>query len=78
MNEKGRIHTYSIIYSASEAFKDMVPYVIAVVENSTGRRLARIEGYKDNIVVEIGTEVDFLKADADGNPIYRFTGNGKQ
>lgn len=72
MNEKGQIYTYSIIYSAAEAFKDTVPYVVAVVENSAGRRLARIEGYTDKTRVEIGMEVEFLKADADGNPIYRF------
>lgn len=43
MNEKGKIYTYSIIYSATEAFKDRVPYVVAVVENSIGRRLVRID-----------------------------------
>jgi uncharacterized OB-fold protein len=72
VNEKGRIHTYSIIYSAAEAFKDMVPYVVAVVETPSDKRLARIEGYKDNTSVQVGREVEFLKADADGNPIYRF------
>ncbi|HWQ60892.1 MAG TPA: OB-fold domain-containing protein [Negativicutes bacterium] len=72
LNEKGQIYTYSIIYSAAEAFKDKVPYVVAVVENSAGRRLARIEGYTDKTRVEIGMEVAFVKMDAAENPIYCF------
>ena len=72
MNEKGKIYTYSIIYSATEAFKDRVPYVVAVVENSIGRRLVRIEGYTEKTQVKIGMEVNLLKVNEAGNPIYSF------
>lgn len=72
MNNKGKIYTYSIVHSATEAFQDKVPYVIAVVENSDGRHLARIEGYNEKTPVEIGMEVAFSRDDQDGNPVYSF------
>lgn len=72
MNDKGKIYTYSIVRSATEAFQDKVPYVIAVVETSVGRHLARIEGYQEKTPVEIGMEVAFSRVDEGGNPVYSF------
>lgn len=72
MDEKARIYTYSIIYSAAEAFKDKTPYVVAVVEDSAGRRLARIDGYREGTPVAIGQEVRLVAEDAAGNAVYGF------
>ena len=72
MSRKGTIYTYSIIYSAAEAFKDKTPYVVAVVEEDGARRLARVEGYTAQTQVEIGMTVNFLAIDEQGNTIYSF------
>jgi len=70
--EKGTIYSYSIVYSAAEAFKNKVPYVVAVIEDTQGRRLARIEGYTEKTQVAIGMEVNFLEVDEGGRSIYSF------
>lgn len=70
---KGKIYTYSIVYSAAEAFQEKTPYVVAVVEDSeNNRRLVRVEGYNEAIPVSIGMEVDLLQIDEAGNPVYKF------
>ena len=38
MNEKAKIYTYSIIYTASLDFADKVPFVVAVLENEENDR----------------------------------------
>ncbi|KAB3532146.1 OB-fold domain-containing protein [Alkaliphilus pronyensis] len=72
MNKKATIYTYSIIYTASEDFKDQTPYVIAIVEDKDSRVLSRIEGYEENKEIHIGMEVELFKTDESGNPIYKF------
>ena len=70
--EKGTIYSYSIVYSAAEAFKNKVPYVVAVIEDTQGKRLARIEGYTEKTKVAIGMEVNFLEVDEGGRSVYSF------
>jgi len=72
MAEKAKVYTYTVINSASEEFKDKVPYVVAVLENKNGRFASFIEGYKDGINVDIGMEVEFSRFDEAQNPIYKF------
>lgn len=72
MHKKATIYTYSIIYTASEDFKDQTPYVIAIVEDEESRRLTRLEGYEENKNINIGMEVEFSRLDESGNSIYKF------
>jgi uncharacterized OB-fold protein len=71
MSRKGRIYTYTIVYSAAEAFKDRTPYVVALVEEGGRRAMSLLEGYRDGKDVKIGMEVEFVREDAAGNPIYK-------
>ena len=65
---KGKIHTYSIIRSASDDFKKAAPYAVAVVELEEGAKLTSqlVDCDVDNI--EIGDEVEmvFRKIREDG------------
>ena len=72
MERRGTIFTYSIVHSGIEAFQEMTPYVLAVVEEDRQRRLARVVGYMDRTIISVGMEVSFLAEDENGNPIYRF------
>lgn len=72
MERRGTIHTYSVVRCGTEAFQDMTPYVLAVVEENSRKRMARIEGYTAETDISIGMEVTFLKDDGRGNPIYSF------
>ncbi len=72
MNKRGRIYTFTIIHTASEAFKDMTPYVVAVVEDDREKFFARIEGYDRDREVNIGMEVEFSGLDDGGRPVYKF------
>lgn len=72
MSRRGTIFTYSIVHSATDDFKDQTPYVVALVEEKQQIRLARIEGYSEEMRLEIGMEVEYLAADGMNNPIYRF------
>lgn len=71
MNRKGTIYTYTIIYSAAEAFKDKTPYVVALVEEEGKRVPTLLEGYDGSQIVSIGMEVEFVREDAAGNSIYK-------
>ncbi len=62
------IHTYTVIHSAAESFKNETPYIIALVEDGGRKILARLE---DKIPVGIGMEVEFVKLDQRGTPVYR-------
>ncbi len=67
------IYSYSIIYSAAEAFKDKTPYVIALIEeNGQPRRMAQIEGYQDGLPIKIGMKVARSGEDVYGNPVFKF------
>jgi uncharacterized OB-fold protein len=72
MERQGTIYTYSVVRCGIEAFQKMTPYVLAVVEEKSKRRMARIEGYTDKIDITIGMDVTFLADDEKGNPIYTF------
>lgn len=69
--DKGTIFTYSVIYTASEDFKDQTPFVIAIVENDEGRTLSRIDNYTGQ-EIKIGQVVDFSRVDDKGIKIYKF------
>jgi len=74
MNKKASIYTYSIIYTASEDFKDKTPFVVAVVEDDNSRFLTRIENYKEGYddEIKIGMTVEFDRMDENGKPLYKF------
>ena len=72
MSRRGTLFTYSIVHSATESFKDQTPYVVALVEEARQIRLARVEGYAEDIRIKIGMEVEYLAADEKNHPIYRF------
>ncbi|MFT9497557.1 Zn-ribbon domain-containing OB-fold protein [Anaerosolibacter sp.] len=72
MTSRGTIYTYSIIYSASQAFKDQTPFVIAVVEDEGSRILTRIEGYEKDRPISIGMEVELSRIDDNGYKLYKF------
>ncbi len=66
-----KIYTYTVIRSAAESFKNETPYVIAIIEEGKKKILARIEGLNERTEIGIGMEVDFVKNDERGNPVYR-------
>jgi hypothetical protein len=72
MHRQGRILSYSVVHSAAEAFKDKTPYLIALIEEDCGPRLARIEGFSALTEIKIGTLVRFSGEDEQGHPIYEF------
>jgi uncharacterized OB-fold protein len=72
MKRRGTIFTYSVVHSGTEAFKNKIPYIVAIVEENQRKRMARIEGYTEKTAVTIGMEVTFLADDERGNPIYTF------
>jgi len=72
MDKKAKIYTYTVIHSASEAFKDKTPYVVAVVDDGQEKFLTRVEGYDDKREIHIGMEVELLVTDENGSSIYQF------
>lgn len=71
MARKGTIYTYSIVRSASEAFKAKAPYPVALVDDGGQRHTCLLEGYTDGKPVAIGMEVEYVRDDERGNPVYR-------
>lgn len=73
MSKKAQIYTYSIINSAAAEFADKVPYVVALLENEAdGRFAAFIKGYKPEMQITIGQEVEFAEKDQTGKEVYTF------
>lgn len=70
--KKAHIYTFTIIHVGSVEFFERIPYLVAVVEDNHSRFLTRIEGFTDDIDVQIGMEVEFFKNDEKGRPIYSF------
>lgn len=71
---KGNIYSYSVIYSAAEAFKEKAPYVIALIEaEGIPRHMAQIEGYREGMAIEIGMKAELAGKDGSGNRVYKFT-----
>lgn len=72
MNRRGTIFTYSVVHSATEAFKSKTPYVVAIINNNQQMSLARIEGYSDATGIDIGIEVEIIADDKQGNYLCKF------
>ncbi|MFZ3101741.1 MAG: OB-fold domain-containing protein [Desulfitobacteriaceae bacterium] len=72
MEARAEIYTYSIVYSAAEAFKDNVPYVVAVLDDGQQKFVTRVENYQDSREVKIGMEVVFSGTMEGSIPIYKF------
>lgn len=72
MERSGTLYSYTVVRCGTEAFHELAPYVLAVVEEKSKRRMARIDGYTDKTDITIGMEVTFLENDERGNPIYTF------
>lgn len=70
MENKATIYTYSIIYSASEDFKDKTPFAVAIIENGEERLLTRIDNYTADMKIDIGMEVEFSRMDENEKPLY--------
>lgn len=73
MGKKARIYTYTVIYSAAEAFKDKTPYVVAVVDDGKEKFLTWVKGYSESREIHIGMEVEFLGLDESGHAVYQFS-----
>lgn len=73
MARQGSIYTYSIVRSATEAFKHKVPYVVALVDDGGERRACLLEGYAEGVPVSIGMVVGYSHDDERGNPVYRLS-----
>ena len=65
------IYTYTVIRSSTEAFSHLTPYVVAVLENETGRFTAFVDGYKDGQTVSIGQTVTYDRTDDANHKIYK-------
>ncbi len=73
--ENGRIYSYTIVYSSTEALKDKTPYIVAIVEKTGGEKVsAMVEGYTPEAKVAIGSEVAFCRQEAGGSSIYKLLG----
>ena len=73
--ENGRIYSYTIVYSSTEAMKDKTPYIVAIVEKPDGEKVsALVEGYTPQAKVAIGNEVAFCRQGAGGSSVYRLLG----
>lgn len=68
---KNTIYTYSVVYSSTKEFKDVAPYLTAILENEKGERFASlVSGYKDGIAVAVGQEVKCTGKDESGKATY--------
>lgn len=65
--KKGKIYTYSIVYSASESFSDKTPYIVAIIEDGNNKFLSRIDGYNEQMDVAVGKEVEILATENDAD-----------
>jgi hypothetical protein len=63
---EGKIYTYTVIRVAPEAFKEQVPYPMAVVELPYNLRLTARISLKDNEQISIGRDVFCVKKDEVG------------
>ena len=65
------IYSYTVIYSAAEAFKDKTPYAVALVDEDGKRIMASIEKIITPEEIAVGAAVEFSCNDENGNPQYR-------
>lgn len=67
------IYSYSVVYITSEEFKDLVPYVVAILEDEGNKRFpARINGFSEGKKIDIGQQVAFYSSDGRGHCVYTF------
>ena len=56
--EEYTIYTYTVIRVPTDEFKEMAPYMMAILEDGNGERfMARVEGYVDGMDIQIGRKV---------------------
>lgn len=73
--EDGKIYSFTIVYSSTEAMKDKTPYLVAIVEKPDGEKIsALVEGYRPEAKVQIGSKVAFSRQAAGGSSIYKLLG----
>lgn len=75
----GRIHSYSIIHTPTDEFKNISPYAVAIIELEEGAKITSQIVDCDTEVIEIGQEVELvfrrIKAEGDEGVIsygYKF------
>lgn len=63
-----KIYTYSVLYSTFPEFADKLPYAVAILEDDDGKRQAAyISGYQEDMVLQIGQEVELCGEAGTGN-----------
>ena len=67
------IYSFTVIYSAAEAFKNRTPYAIALIDEEGNRIMAGIETITDPAQIAVGAAVEFSRTDENGNPQYRLS-----
>ncbi|SMC60363.1 OB-fold domain-containing protein [Papillibacter cinnamivorans] len=73
--EQATIYTYSVVYSASEQFRDKTPYVTAILESGNGERFpAFLEGYEEGRVIRVGQPVWLCGTNEKGEAVYSLIG----
>jgi hypothetical protein len=74
LSRKGKIISYTTIYSAADGFEDQVPYVLAIIELEDGPRITTQITDCDPSEVKIGDEVEMvfrrMGQDGDDGVIY--------
>lgn len=55
---EGRIKTFTIIRTAPEGFEDRAPYCVVLLETATGTECVRLEGYNDDVEINVGMPVE--------------------
>jgi len=60
LSRRGKILSYTVVYSAAEGFEDQVPYVLAIVELEDGPRITAQVTDCDPSEVRIGDEVEVV------------------
>lgn len=68
MSKTGIIYTYTIINNATEAFRDNVPYVIAIINDGNNKTMARLERYVEGQQISVGIPVEFVDEE---NTVFR-------
>lgn len=66
-----KIYSYTVIYSAAEAFKDKTPYAIALIDEDGKRIMAGLASTPAPEELAVGALVEWVGEDENGNPQYR-------
>lgn len=65
------IYSYTVIFSAAEAFKDKTPYAVALINEDGKRFMAGLATNTAPEKITVGAAVEFAGNDENGNPQYR-------